>query len=72
MVRRKQAGKFEMRCGVADPHRCAHSARDHEDRHAITKLFERDAIAVEVRRFAMRKLTLLWLGDSSVVDADTL
>ena len=68
----KAGGKCEMSNLVIAHHRHTHEIADHELQHRITKLIENDPIANASRRFATGVLTLLWLGDSSVVDADTV
>lgn len=69
---RKQAGNFAIVIDTRVARVGAHAKSITKIDYAITELIKDDAIAVEAQRFASAKLTLLWLGDSSVVDTDTV
>ena len=69
---RKQAGNFAIAINARVARFDARTKSITRIDYAITKLIDDDAFAVDARRFANAKLTLLWLGDSSVVDADTV
>lgn len=69
---RKQAGNFVIVIEVSVARFDAQAKSITRIDYAITKLIELDAFAVDAQQFASAKLTLLWLGDSSVVDVDTV
>ena len=68
----KAGGKIEKPQFARVSHVRAQRRVDDELQRAITKLITIDAIVIAGRCFSTVILTLLWVGDSSVVDADTV